>query len=547
MTHLLHIVNALFLIIISMIVGCTNEYEPLNLPPALDIQPAKDITRNSALLQGEVKPQGEDTIKIIRFRYGLTTDMKETEDCNPNELHALAILEDLQPSCIYYYCLEAGNGYSTVRSEVKTFCTHPNIAPTLSDLQMLNQGPLSITLAYNITDNGGEKLTATGLYYRKTGDANEYCISLPLTEDTTYQTRLSNLQIDTDYEVQAYATNDIGETRSASFHFHTDKAIIVTNGGMLAEAIGEENKYSFTTLSIAGPLNGTDIGYLRDMMGKDREGNDTSGRLKILDLRDANIIAGGHSYDGNRYTTDHTISKGMFAQCNYLQQLLLPDGIQTIEEGAFEDCPALKHLRLPSALVHFQPSAGCDSLREVDVPASCAGFCAIDGILYNKDQTTLMWYPERKGGCKFTVPDGVTAIGDYAFQYTSLCQINLPASLKDLGKNAFRGSHLEHLTLPDEVKILPYGCFQQCQWLKSIALGRETNYLSSYCFDGCLALCDLYVHATDFAPYCQEDTFNGAELLLSEGALHVPAGCLSLYRNHKEWGQFVTIIENEEE
>ena len=542
-----HIAYIFCLALVMIMTGCTDERKPLNLPPALYLQPAEEITRNSALLQGEIRLQGEDTVKIIRFRYGLTDSVEETAPCDPNELHAATLLTGLQPGRTYYYCLEAGNGYSTVRSETMTFCTQPNVAPTLSGIRLLNQGPLSITLAYDITDNGGERLSATGFYYRQEGDEEEHCVSLsPKEGTTTYQARLAHLQIDTDYEVQAYAINNIGETRSKPYHFHTDKAIIVTTGGMLGEAIGDENKYNFNSLSIAGPLNGTDIGYLRDMMGKDRENNDTPGRLSVLDLRDANIVAGGQSYDGSRYTTDRTISKGMFAQCQYLQQLLLPDGIQTIEEGAFEGCTMLSRLRLPSDLTHFQPSAGCDNLREVEVPASCMRFCTIDGVLYDKSQTALMWYPEGKDDNEFTVPDGVRTIGDYAFRYADIRQIDLSASINSLGQRAFCGSKLEHVVLPNGISILPYGCFQQCRQLKSVALGHETNYLSSYCFDGCPDLRDLYVYATDFAPYCQEAAFTGAESLLSEGTLHVPTDCLTLYRNHKEWGQFTTIIEDAE-
>ena len=70
------------------------------------------------------------------------------------------------------------------------------------------------------------------------------------------------------------------------------------------------------------------------------------------------------------------------------------------------------------------------------------------------------------------------------------------------------------------------------------------RYLSEYCFDGCTALRHFYVHATEFPPFCQEETFAGTGELLQQGTLHVPTGSLSLYRNHREWGKFQIIVDD---
>ena len=50
------------------------------------------------------------------------------------------------------------------------------------------------------------------------------------------------------------------------------------------------------------------------------------------------------------------------------------------------------------------------------MPASCAHFHTSDGVLYNADASTLLWYPEGKEEVQFTVPAGVEEIGDHAFR-----------------------------------------------------------------------------------------------------------------------------------
>ena len=535
------------IMMVLLMVACSEEDKPLSLPPTISLNPAEDITRTGARISGIISLNAEGSVNHIRFHYGTSSSMDQTVACTPEDLNPTTVLTDLQPGTTYSYCLEAGNEISSVRSETLTFSTLPNEAPTVSPLRMLNQGPLSITLEYDITDNGGEDITETGFYYRKAGESEEQNLRLPDSQELSgLRARIGNLELNTDYEVQAYATNTLGETRSEVYRFRTGEAIVLTSAGMLAEAVSEEEKYRFTTLTIAGPLNGTDLRYLREMMGIDREGNETPGRLHTLDLTDASMVAGGESYDGNHYTENQRVGSGMFAQCIYLQHLILPDDTETVEENAFENCSALVRLRLSSSLTRLLPSAGCTSLTEIEVPSSCPAFCCTDGVLYDHALTTLIWYPEGRQAEQFALPSTIQAIGNYAFRRAPVREISLPESLSDVGQSAFHAARIEHIALPDGVEVIPNACFQQCERLITVSLGSGVAYLSEYCFEGCTALRHLMVKGTDFVPVCQEETFAGADELLQQGTLHVPVGCLSLYRNHRIWSQFKTMVDDVE-
>ena len=66
--------------IIFLLTACSKDEEPVNLPPSVSIEAARDITRTSALLSGKVTPNAEGNVSQIRFRYGLTSDITESVD-----------------------------------------------------------------------------------------------------------------------------------------------------------------------------------------------------------------------------------------------------------------------------------------------------------------------------------------------------------------------------------------------------------------------------------------------------------------------------------
>lgn len=523
--------------------ACNKEETPANLPPFVSIEEAKDITRTSAILSGKVISNEGSTVSRIQFRYGPTPDMLESINLSTTENQEVSTtLTNLKPGTTYYYCLEAGNKYSTVCSEIMTFKTQPNTIPTVGDLKMLNQGPISITLEYEILDDGGEEIISSGFYFHSEKETQEQQISLTAHEGNKWKGHIGNLQMDITYYIQAYATNSVGETRSKTYQFHTGEAVILTEAGTLSEAIGEQKKYQFSNLNIAGPLNGTDIRFLRDMMGININGESTAGKLQDLNLNDASIVKGGISYDGQRYTADNRISHGMFSNCKILQKITLPANTSVIEENSFENCTSLTLLRFSPDTKEINPSAGCSSLSSLEVPSENSYFTAIDGVLYNKDATSLIWFPENIVKEIFEVPSSVQNIGAFAFRNCHLQQIVLPATVTTIGKGVFTASLIESIIIPDGVETIPNGCFQQCKQLVSVTLGVKTSYISEYCFDQCQSLQHLIVKASEFPPYCSENTFGGAEFLFEKCQLQVPTNSISIYRSHGIWGKFKKIV-----
>ena len=73
--------------------------------------------------------------------------------------------------------------------------------------------------------------------------------------------------------------------------------VTLTEAGTLPDEIASDQKYSITSLKVSGPINGTDVRYLREMAGAVAyKGEGTDGKLVNLDLTGANIVEGGDYY-----------------------------------------------------------------------------------------------------------------------------------------------------------------------------------------------------------------------------------------------------------
>jgi hypothetical protein len=76
----------------------------------------------------------------------------------------------------------------------------------------------------------------------------------------------------------------------------------------------------------------------------------------------------------------------------------------------------LSTVTIPKSVVGFSWGAfgGCPNLTEITVDALNPFLSSMDGVLFNKDQTALIQYPEGKPG-PYAIPDSVTSIGREAF------------------------------------------------------------------------------------------------------------------------------------
>ena len=121
--------------------------------------------------------------------------------------------------------------------------------------------------------------------------------------------------------------------------------IKLDEAGTLPDKISESQKNLITNLKIVGKINGTDLKFIREMAGRDFNMEKTDGKLSILDLSEAKIVAGGSAYvsyyGDTKYTSNDELGYYVFEGCSGLTSLTIPSGVISIGWEAFSGCSGL--------------------------------------------------------------------------------------------------------------------------------------------------------------------------------------------------------------
>ena len=164
------------------------------------------------------------------------------------------------------------------------------------------------------------------------------------------------------------------------------------------------------------------------------------------------------------------IGKWAFCGCVNLKSVPLGENVTSIGEDAFYNCTSLTSIVIPDSVTYIGYGAfyGCNSLPQITVSENNENYKSIDGNLYTKDGKTLVQYAMGKTNIEFTIPDGVTSIGDFALNGCNLTSVVIGDSVTRIGIKSFWGCSVSSVTISTSVTSIEASAFDSCSNLVNI-------------------------------------------------------------------------------
>ncbi|MEI6052127.1 MAG: leucine-rich repeat protein, partial [Opitutaceae bacterium] len=137
-----------------------------------------------------------------------------------------------------------------------------------------------------------------------------------------------------------------------------------------------------------------------------------------------------------------SIGSYAFYYCSGLTSVTIPSGVTIIGTYAFFGCTGLTSMTIPSSVTTIGAGAfaACSGLSSITVDANNFAYSSVGGVLFNKNQTTLVAYPDGNLNTTYSITTGVTSIEGGAFQNcTNLTSVTIPSSVTTIGAAAFYG------------------------------------------------------------------------------------------------------------
>ena len=172
-----------------------------------------------------------------------------------------------------------------------------------------------------------------------------------------------------------------------------------------------------------------------------------------------------------------SIGSYAFYGCTSLTNMTIPDSVTSIGSYAFYGCTSLTSVTIPDSVTSIGNSAfyGCTSLinitigrdvtstlddifdsynklERINVSEENTKYSSIQGILFNKEKSTIIKYPSNKNDISnYEIPSTVEIIEKYAFQNcTSLTSVTIPDSVTNISGSAFIGCNkLERINVSE--------------------------------------------------------------------------------------------------
>jgi len=164
-----------------------------------------------------------------------------------------------------------------------------------------------------------------------------------------------------------------------------------------------------------------------------------------------------------------SIEDWAFVSCSGLSNVTIPASVTAIGDGIFWGCRNITDISIPASVkkIGNYVFVGCLALTQINTDAANTNFASADGVLYNKDKTTLLVYPSGRSDVSYTIASSVDTIAAYAFGY---CK------------------NLTSITIPTSVVYIFHAAFMQCNGLTTMFIPASVTFLNNNPFYDCAGM-----------------------------------------------------------
>lgn len=244
--------------------------------------------------------------------------------------------------------------------------------------------------------------------------------------------------------------------------------------------------------------------------------------LRSVNIPSALTVIGNYAFAGAQFAEFKiganivTIGDYAFEGCGELVNIAIPEGVIYVGAAAFKDCVKLQSANIPSTASEIagNPFVGCTSLVNFSFNEANMNYVIVDGVLYDVDLYTLIYYLPDNTAETFTVPSTVHVIAPGAFCGSQLKSFVIPDFLKEIPEMLFMGSkNLESVIIPDSITAIGASAFRDCVSLKNITVPASVTAVGDYAFANCTSMNSVTFADRSLSLTLGAHAFNGCKAL----------------------------------
>lgn len=225
---------------------------------------------------------------------------------------------------------------------------------------------------------------------------------------------------------------------------------------------------------------------------------------------------------------DGTVSIAQAALYGFTNPLPIPESVKGISDGAFIKSNAPETVEISENVEYMGDMVfgSTETVKELAVDEDNPYYSSDDyGVLFNKDKTVLIDYPEASDMTEYTIPASVEEIANSAFAgCKNLKSVNFEenSAMISLSISAFYScTSLESITLPETLSEIDDSAFSGCTSLKSVSIPENIMKINGYAFDNCTALETVEFSGSSKLRYLGSGAFNSCTSLKE---IEIPEG-----------------------